>query len=72
MKKVVYWMGALGPKDDFGQEYGTVMIDGRTKDGPWANMTLASWKVHAVGVFGVGYGQRYEKQQDGRWLKVEG
>lgn len=70
----VYWCSPLGVKDDFGDRYTDQMIDGRTSLGPWANMTPASWAKHGGtgGRFGPGLGQRYEKQSDGRWLKVEG
>jgi hypothetical protein len=68
----VYWLSPLGKVDDFGIPYENIMIDGRTKQGPWANMTGASWQRHGVGKFGTGYAQKYMKQADGRWLKVEG
>lgn len=67
-----YWSGDVGPVDDFGDTYTNVMIDGKTMQGPWANMTLRSWKRNGCGRFGTGFAQRYEKQADGRWLKVEG
>ena len=67
-----YWLSSLDIEDDFGDRYDTVMIDGRTKKGPWANMTQRSWAKHGVDRFGTGFGQRYEKQANGKWLKVEG
>jgi len=67
-----YWHGELGAKDDFGVPYDKVMYDAKTRMGPWANMTAKSWLDYGVGKLGTGYGQRYEKQADGRWLKVEG
>jgi hypothetical protein len=68
-----HWMSPLGPKDDFGVPYKSIMIDGRTKTyGSWANMTLESWRAHGIGEFGTGKAQKYKKQPDGRWLKVEG
>lgn len=67
-----YWMSPLGDTDDFGDKYTNVMYDAKTKQGPWANMTEASWKQHGYPKLGTGYGQKYEKQADGRWLKVEG
>ena len=67
-----YWMGTLKSRDDFGLTIGSIMIDGKTKHGPWAIMTPSSWKQHGVGKLGTGYGQKYEKQADGRFLKVEG
>jgi hypothetical protein len=71
-KQEVYWTGNIGPKDDFGVLYGTIMYDGKTAGGPWANMCESSWKKFGCGKLGTGYAQKYEKQADGRWLKVEG
>lgn len=67
-----YWIGDVGPKDDFGANIDKVFYDGRTRQGPWAIMCVKSWRAYGVGKTGTGYGQRYEKQEDGRWLKVEG
>lgn len=67
-----FWLGAVGPKDDFGAPIGKVFIDGATRRGPWAIMSVASWKMHGVGRLGLGAGQKYERQKDGRWLKIEG
>ena len=72
MPAPVYWLSPLGPVDDFGREYDDEMIDGATRQGPWANMTPRSWAIHGIGRLGLGCGQRYLKQPDGRWLKVEG
>lgn len=71
-ERKVYWQGFLGSTDDFGRPYGEVMYDAKTTMGPWANMAEESYRVHGVGKLGTGYGQKYEKQADGRWLKVEG
>jgi hypothetical protein len=73
-KAVVYWVGYLDEYDDFGDMFTDEMIDGKTKMNPWswAKMTPASWKKYGVGRLGTGYGQRYKKQPDGKWLKVEG
>jgi hypothetical protein len=65
-------MGPVGPKDDFGNDIKDEIIDGRTKRGPWALMSPASWKINGIGRLGTGFGQRYRKLGDGRWLKVEG
>ncbi len=68
-----YWTGEIGPGDDFGMPIHDEFIDGRMKiGGKWANMSPESWKQHGIGVLGTGYGQRYKKQADGKWLKVEG
>jgi hypothetical protein len=69
--KKVYWMSPLGYRDDFGVIYGNVVIDGKTKQGTWSNMTALSWTDHGVGRLGTGYGQMYKKQPDG-WIKIEG
>ena len=71
-RKPVYWIGGLGPEDDFGNPYKFTMVDGRTKGGQWANMNEHSWRVHGCGLFGPGNAQLYEKQPDGRWLKIKG
>jgi hypothetical protein len=68
----IYWAGELPPKDNFGDTYASIMIDGRTMSGPWANMTEKSWRRYGCGKLGTGYGQKYEKQKDGRWMKIEG
>lgn len=74
MPKEVFWCGEIGPQDDFGRPIFDQFIDGKTVHGPWANMNPTSWKREGGtnGKLGTGYGQRYEKQPDGRWLKVEG
>ena len=35
-------------------------------------MSETSWRDHEVGRLGIGYGQKYHKQTDGRWLRVGG
>ena len=68
-----YWAGFVSPKDNFGDTITDEFIDAPTKRGPWALMTPASWKLHRrFSVLGTGYGQKYRKQVDGRWLKVAG
>ena len=45
-------------------------IDGRTTEGPWANMCPECHQSWGMGC-GTGHGQRY-RLTDGRWLKTEG
>ena len=66
-----YWSGPVKLHDDFGVPIVGTFIDGRTKQGPWAIMTLTSFKQHGVGL-GTGLGQKYQIQEDRRWLKIEG
>jgi hypothetical protein len=70
--KARYWMGDVSKEDDFGDRIADEFIDGRTKEGPWAIMTPTTWKHKGVGRLGTGVGQRYKRQEDGQWLKVEG
>jgi hypothetical protein len=67
-----YLLKEIGPKDYFEVPYNGVMIDGKTKYGPWATMSETSWRDHGIGRFGIGYAQKYEKQVDGRWLRIRG
>jgi hypothetical protein len=67
-----YWAGSPNSKDDFGLVISRAFIDGKTIHGPWAIMTPSSWRAHGIGRLGTGYGQKYEKQADGRWLKTKG
>jgi hypothetical protein len=67
-----YWIGStIGPKDDFGKPITDKFVDGKTRSGPWAIMAPASHRMQGMGL-GLGRGQRYKKQEDGQWLKVEG
>ena len=71
-----FWTGHVPATDDFGEPIehrtGGVFVDGKTRHGPWAFMTHSSWVLEGVGRLGPGYGQKYQRQADGRWLKVEG
>jgi len=84
--KRMYWTGDVGVEknipmlgktlnyreDDFGDKLENVFYDGRTKWGQWAIMTPLSWGKFGVLRTGTGLGQKYEKQEDGKWMKVEG
>lgn len=67
-----YWTGHVDENDDFGHPIISIMYDGMTRMGPWATMSETSWRQHGVGKLGTGYGQKYERQPDGKWLKVAG
>lgn len=67
-----YWTGSPGELDSFGKRIGKVFYDAATREGPWAIMNELSWFSHGRGKLGTGCGQKYEKQGDGRWLKIEG
>ena len=71
-KKKKYWMSPIPIHDDFGEELVDIFIDGKTKFGPWGIMTPNNYKKFGIGVLGLGFGQKYQKQPDGKWLKIEG
>ena len=66
-----YWMGEVPKQDDFNNPIKDTFVDGKTKMGPWAIMGDYSFKKWGVGL-GMGKGQKYQKQPDGKWLKIEG
>jgi hypothetical protein len=68
----VYWISEPPDRCDIcGKLIHFTFIDGATSRGPWANMDLACHRMHGRGI-GPGRGQMYRRQDDGRWLKVEG
>lgn len=73
MSKPVYWCGEVTNCDTCSSRLLTIMFDGKTTHGPWANMCPSCFRLGpGVGRTGQGLGQKYEKQADGRWLKTEG
>ena len=66
-----YWHGKVPANDDFDSPITDTFIDGATSYGPWAYMSPVSHKLYGRGL-GNGRGQKYQKQPNGRWLKVEG
>jgi hypothetical protein len=68
----MYWMGTTPMQCDICQRpIDGTFIDGATSRGPWATMDPNCHEVFGRGL-GTGRGQRYERQPDSRWLKVEG
>ena len=67
-----YWGGDAPAQCDICQDkILSEFVDGKTQQGPWANMCRCCHKEHGCGL-GTGKGQKYQKQNDGRWLKVGG
>lgn len=67
-----YWQGSVPTKCDInGEPFLKEFVDGKTTMGPWANMCPQCFRDYGVGL-GTGRGQKYEKQDDGRWMKTEG
>jgi cytochrome c553 len=68
----VYWTGPAPTQCDLCTTPITdTFIDGKTIMGPWANMCSTCHEDKGVGL-GLGRGQLYGKQADGRWLKTKG
>ena len=73
MTEAKYWAGPVPDLDDFGTPIGTVFYDAPTRMGPWATMAHESWQQYRrTAMLGIGLGQKYRKQKDGRWLLVDG
>lgn len=70
----VFWTGSLKDTCQLCNEpYGSQMIDGAVHaGGPWANMCVRCHFARTTGDLGVGLGQLYELQPDGRWLLIVG
>jgi len=70
--EVKKWLGPVNMYDDFGDKITDEFIDGKTHMGQWAIMTPYSWGCYGFTSLGVGLGQRYKKQPDKTWVKIEG
>lgn len=67
-----YWCGPAPEKCDIcSVPIKDVFIDGATRRGPWANMCPTCHMFNGRGL-GQGSGQKYEKQDGGKWLKTGG
>ena len=68
----VCWAGDVPKEDLMGHPLTTVFYDARIgRTGPWAILSHASFLTSECKL-GLGFGQKYHKQADGRWLKVKG
>lgn len=68
MRKKI-WMGST-KCDICGEELTKTLIDGRTSNGSWAVMCPKCHKIHGVGL-GTGKGQKYVRDTEGDFVKVE-
>ena len=63
-------------KDDFGVEFtnkeGEIVYDAKTRMGLWATMSETSFKKYGKGRLGIGFGQKYRRNDAGELHKVEG
>lgn len=73
MQKQVFWAGVISHCDVCRTPFDKVFYDAKTVGGPWACMCPSCQTLGpGIGKTGLGIGQKYEKQEDGRWLKTEG
>ena len=71
-KQPRYWSGDVPAQCQLSQRSITdTFIDGATSYGPWAIMHPQAHDMYGRGL-GMGKGQQYEKQPDGRWMKTAG
>ena len=63
------WMGST-KCDICGEELSKTIIDGMTANGSWAVMCPKCHKIHGVGL-GTGKGQKYVRDTEGDFVKVE-
>ena len=71
-KAAVYWIGQAPEQCDLcARLLIDTFIDGRTDMGAWAFMCPSCHASHGYGL-GIGKGQKYQKQTDGKWQKVSG
>lgn len=70
--KPAYWVGVITHCNLCEGALGSVMYDAREKwSGRWGNFCHSCFQAVGSGL-GTGKGQKYAKQADGKWLKVEG
>ena len=66
-----FWLGSDPEMCDIcGEPIIDEFVDGRTRQGPWGMLCPSCHEIQGVGL-GVGRGQKYRKQPDGQWLKIE-
>ena len=68
--KQVFWVGKLCNCQLCLNSFGTTMYDVRTPWG-WANICQSCFDLYGCNL-GIGLGQKYTLQEDGKWLLVAG
>ena len=69
---MTYWLGPYPTRCEVsGARIEAVFYDAKIPGGGWAIVVPAIFETLGCRT-GVGHGQRYEKQEDGRWLKTAG
>lgn len=72
MNKPVYWAGPIPDCCQIsGRAFGGVMYDAKIGSSAWACIDQVAF-VNLRCNLGVGFGQKYELQTDGKWLQTAG
>jgi hypothetical protein len=72
MLKPIYWTGPLDKACQLtGKPFRGVMYDAKLPGYGWGNYCEAAFLKYG-GQLGMGLGQKYQLQSDGKWLKVAG
>lgn len=69
--KEVKWMGSK-VCDFCHKDIDDILIDGKTMMGPWAVMCEECHSIHGYPTFATGIGQKYKKNSEGDFVKIEG
>ena len=71
MPRQVKWLG--NTQCDFcHKECIKDLYDAVTVYGPWATMCKSCFEKNSNGLLGTGYGQHYQKNDNGEFIKIEG
>jgi hypothetical protein len=71
LQRPLYWIGVLRGCNVCGGEFDGTMYDAKTHTGQWGNLCGGCFESHA-GSLGLGLGQKYVQQSDGKYMCVEG
>lgn len=69
--KAVYYQNPPSNCDACQRPFGDLLFDQRTTNGQWGNLCAECSSRYGMGI-GPGVGQQYQRQSDGRYLKVAG
>ena len=68
--KTIKWLGSK-TCDFCGDICEVFLYDAKTYSGPWATMCERHFREHGYRL-GTGWGQKYARQPNGEWHKIEG
>ena len=73
-EKQVFWLSKPPTRcETCSNDIKSIFYDAKTRMGPWACMCSMCFYIGpGIGQLGTGFGQKYELQEDGKWLKTGG